>query len=98
MVYQLFSVFFVSIYNISFLCCCFFLKCGTGLSILISKSNPSLVTSFAFLSCGYLLSSYHEVWINPFILLLLNNLSDKVPCNQTNVIFITRCDLLYLIL
>ncbi|CAL4900837.1 unnamed protein product [Urochloa decumbens] len=34
---------------------------GTGLSILISKSNPSLVTSFAFLSCGYLLSSYHEV-------------------------------------
>uniref|UniRef100_A0A0E0DRH1 Protein root UVB sensitive 6 n=1 Tax=Oryza meridionalis TaxID=40149 RepID=A0A0E0DRH1_9ORYZ len=34
---------------------------GTGLSILISKRNPSLVTSFAFLSCGYLLSSYHEV-------------------------------------
>ncbi|OEL31397.1 Protein root UVB sensitive 6 [Dichanthelium oligosanthes] len=34
---------------------------GTGLSILISKSNPSLVTSFAFLSCGYLFSSYHEV-------------------------------------
>ncbi|CAL4893627.1 unnamed protein product [Urochloa decumbens] len=34
---------------------------GTGMSILISKSNPSLVTSFAFLSCGYLLSSYHEV-------------------------------------
>jgi len=34
---------------------------GTGMSILISKSNPSLVTSFAFLSCGYLLSSYQEV-------------------------------------
>lgn len=34
---------------------------GTGMSILISKSNPSLVTSFAVLSCGYLLSSYHEV-------------------------------------
>jgi hypothetical protein len=34
---------------------------GTGMSILISKSNPSLVTSFAFLSCGYLLSSYYEV-------------------------------------
>ncbi|KAF0917708.1 hypothetical protein E2562_021209 [Oryza meyeriana var. granulata] len=34
---------------------------GTGLSIFISKRNPSLVTSFAFLSCGYLLSSYHEV-------------------------------------
>lgn len=41
---------------------CFLLvKLGTGMSILISKSNPSLVTSFAFLSCGYLLSSYHEV-------------------------------------
>ncbi|KAI0507813.1 hypothetical protein KFK09_013941 [Dendrobium nobile] len=34
---------------------------GTGLSILVSKSNPSLVASFAFLSCGYLLSSYQEV-------------------------------------
>ncbi|EEE55775.1 hypothetical protein OsJ_04341 [Oryza sativa Japonica Group] len=34
---------------------------GTGLSIFISKRNPSLVTSFAFLSCGYLWSSYHEV-------------------------------------
>ncbi|CAL4972776.1 unnamed protein product [Urochloa decumbens] len=34
---------------------------GTGLSIFISKRNPSLVTSFAFLSCGYLLSSYQEV-------------------------------------
>ncbi|KAL6840309.1 hypothetical protein ACP4OV_030119 [Aristida adscensionis] len=34
---------------------------GTGLSIFISKRNPSLVTSFALLSCGYLLSSYHEV-------------------------------------
>ncbi|KAK3166179.1 hypothetical protein QOZ80_1AG0042460 [Eleusine coracana subsp. coracana] len=34
---------------------------GTGLSIFITKRNPSLVTSFAFLSCGYLLSSYREV-------------------------------------
>ncbi|KAG8054428.1 hypothetical protein GUJ93_ZPchr0001g31001 [Zizania palustris] len=34
---------------------------GTGLSIFISKRNPSLVTSFALLSCGYLLSSYQEV-------------------------------------
>ncbi|XP_059447617.1 protein root UVB sensitive 6 [Corylus avellana] len=34
---------------------------GTGLSIMISKRNPSLVTTFAFLSCGYVLSSYREV-------------------------------------
>ncbi|KAJ3678109.1 hypothetical protein LUZ60_001912 [Juncus effusus] len=34
---------------------------GTGLSILISKRSPSLVTTFAVLSCGYLLSSYQEV-------------------------------------
>ncbi|PKA57190.1 glutamate N-acetyltransferase / amino-acid N-acetyltransferase [Apostasia shenzhenica] len=34
---------------------------GTGLSILVSKRNPSLVSSFAFLSCGYVLSSYQEV-------------------------------------
>ncbi|KAJ0972921.1 hypothetical protein J5N97_020880 [Dioscorea zingiberensis] len=34
---------------------------GTGLSILISKRNPSLVVSFAFLSCGYVFSSYREV-------------------------------------
>lgn len=34
---------------------------GTGLSILISKRNPSLVTSFAILSCGYVFSSYQEV-------------------------------------
>lgn len=34
---------------------------GTGLSILVSKTNPSLVASFAFLSCGYVLSSYQEV-------------------------------------
>lgn len=34
---------------------------GTGLSILLSKRNPSLVTSFAVLSCGYLFSSYQEV-------------------------------------
>ncbi|KAJ6798388.1 protein root UVB sensitive 6 [Iris pallida] len=34
---------------------------GTGLSILISRRNPSLVTSFAILSCGYVFSSYKEV-------------------------------------
>lgn len=34
---------------------------GTGLGIMISKRNPSLVTTFAFLSCGYVLSSYQEV-------------------------------------
>ncbi|KAM3404163.1 hypothetical protein ACQJBY_002633 [Aegilops geniculata] len=34
---------------------------GTGMSILMSKRNPSLVASFAVLSCGYLLSSYQEV-------------------------------------
>ncbi|KAK1310090.1 hypothetical protein QJS10_CPA08g00952 [Acorus calamus] len=34
---------------------------GTGLSIMISKRNPSLVASFALLSCGYVFSSYKEV-------------------------------------
>ncbi|XP_057529614.1 protein root UVB sensitive 6-like isoform X2 [Amaranthus tricolor] len=34
---------------------------GTGLSIVLSKNKPSLVTTFAFLSCGYVLSSYQEV-------------------------------------
>ncbi|KAG4401473.1 hypothetical protein AAZX31_07G253000 [Glycine max] len=34
---------------------------GTGLSILIAKRNPSLVTTFSLLSCGYILSSYREV-------------------------------------
>ncbi|KAH9627142.1 hypothetical protein KSS87_018382 [Heliosperma pusillum] len=34
---------------------------GTGFSIMISKRNPSLVTTFGLLSCGYLLSSYQEV-------------------------------------
>lgn len=38
-----------------------FLKLGTGLSIMISKRNPSLVRTFALLSCGYLFSSYQEV-------------------------------------
>lgn len=28
---------------------------------MMAKRNPSLVTTFALLSCGYLLSSYHEV-------------------------------------
>ncbi|OMO70223.1 hypothetical protein CCACVL1_19055 [Corchorus capsularis] len=34
---------------------------GTGLSIMISKKNPSLVATFALLSCGYVFSSYREV-------------------------------------
>ncbi|KAK7292516.1 hypothetical protein RIF29_08298 [Crotalaria pallida] len=34
---------------------------GTGFSIFISKRNPSLVTTFSLLSCGYILSSYREV-------------------------------------
>ncbi|XAR56247.1 hypothetical protein NMG60_11036651 [Bertholletia excelsa] len=34
---------------------------GTGLSILVAKRNPSLVTTFALLSCGYVFSSYQEV-------------------------------------
>ncbi|KAL5993203.1 Protein root UVB sensitive 6 [Asimina triloba] len=34
---------------------------GTGLSIMLSKRNPSLVATFALLSCGYLMSSYQEV-------------------------------------
>ncbi|KAJ4979820.1 hypothetical protein NE237_010600 [Protea cynaroides] len=34
---------------------------GTGLSIMISKTNPPLVPTFALLSCGYVLSSYQEV-------------------------------------
>ncbi|OWM84833.1 protein root UVB sensitive 6 [Punica granatum] len=34
---------------------------GTGLSIMISKRNPSLVKTFALLSCGYIFSSYQEV-------------------------------------
>ncbi|BAT77254.1 Protein root UVB sensitive 6 [Vigna angularis] len=34
---------------------------GTGLSILISKRNPSLVTTFSLLSFGYIVSSYREV-------------------------------------
>ncbi|ERM99776.1 protein root UVB sensitive 6 [Amborella trichopoda] len=35
--------------------------CGTGLSIMMSKRNPSLVVTFALLSCGYVFSSYQEV-------------------------------------
>ncbi|XP_059648320.1 protein root UVB sensitive 6-like [Cornus florida] len=34
---------------------------GTGLSIIMAKRNPSLVNTFALLSCGYVLSSYQEV-------------------------------------
>ncbi|KAI3780476.1 hypothetical protein L2E82_10457 [Cichorium intybus] len=35
-------------------------KLGTGLSIIIAKRNPSVFTTFALLSCGYLYSSYRE--------------------------------------
>ncbi|KAL3843632.1 hypothetical protein ACJIZ3_001035 [Penstemon smallii] len=34
---------------------------GTGLSIMMARRNPSLVTTFALLSCGYVMSSYQEV-------------------------------------
>ncbi|GAB2283935.1 Protein root UVB sensitive 6 [Dionaea muscipula] len=34
---------------------------GTGMSIMISRRNPSLISTFAFLSCGYVLSSYQEI-------------------------------------
>ncbi|KAK1371119.1 hypothetical protein POM88_037211 [Heracleum sosnowskyi] len=34
---------------------------GTGMSIMIAKRNPSLVTTFALLSRGYVFSSYQEV-------------------------------------
>ncbi|MCO5603965.1 hypothetical protein L7F22_058122 [Adiantum nelumboides] len=34
---------------------------GTGLGIFISKKNPSLMATFAILSCGYLCCSYNEV-------------------------------------
>ena len=34
---------------------------GAGLGIFISKRNPSLVATFAVLSCGYLCCSYQEV-------------------------------------
>ncbi|KAL9325514.1 hypothetical protein ACSQ67_006159 [Phaseolus vulgaris] len=34
---------------------------GTGFSILLAKRNPSLLTTFSLLSCGYILSSYREV-------------------------------------
>ncbi|GAB2236089.1 hypothetical protein Droror1_Dr00027824 [Drosera rotundifolia] len=34
---------------------------GTGFSIMVSRQNPSLLSTFAFLSCGYLLSSYQEI-------------------------------------
>ncbi|GER38941.1 hypothetical protein STAS_15490, partial [Striga asiatica] len=45
--------------NISFI-----MKLGTGLSIMISKRNPSLFTTFALLSCGYVMSSYKEIRSN----------------------------------
>ncbi|KAF7801257.1 protein root UVB sensitive 6-like [Senna tora] len=34
---------------------------GTGLSIWMTRRNPSLFPTFALLSCGYILSSYREV-------------------------------------
>ncbi|XP_073124111.1 protein root UVB sensitive 6-like isoform X2 [Henckelia pumila] len=34
---------------------------GTGLSLMIAKRNPSLITMFTLLSCGYVMSSYQEV-------------------------------------
>ncbi|KAG8645914.1 hypothetical protein MANES_10G106100v8 [Manihot esculenta] len=34
---------------------------GTGLSIMITKRNPSMVASFALLSCAYVFSSFQEV-------------------------------------
>ncbi|KAI5070350.1 hypothetical protein GOP47_0014693 [Adiantum capillus-veneris] len=34
---------------------------GTGLGIFISKKNPSLMVTFAVLSCGYLCCSYNEI-------------------------------------
>lgn len=34
---------------------------GTGLGIFISKKNPSLMVTFAVLSCGYLCCSYQEI-------------------------------------
>lgn len=68
------------------------LKLGTGLSIFISKRNPSLFTTFGLLSCGYVLSSYHEVaWCDyitylsiPFSfcnsMFFYTKLSGIVPC------------------
>lgn len=43
-----------------------FMKLGTGMSIMISKRNPSLVTTFSLLSFGYLFSSYQEVGVDIF--------------------------------
>ncbi|XP_068652811.1 protein root UVB sensitive 6-like [Aristolochia californica] len=43
---------------------------GTGLSIMLSKRNPSLVTTFVLLSCGYVFSSFQEV--NSVVLRTLN--------------------------
>ncbi|KAG9457038.1 hypothetical protein H6P81_001546 [Aristolochia fimbriata] len=43
---------------------------GTGLSIMLAKRNPSLVTTFALLSCGYIFSSFQEV--NSVVLRTLN--------------------------
>ncbi|CAN6458223.1 unnamed protein product [Victoria cruziana] len=34
---------------------------GTGLSIMMSRHNPSLVATFSLLSCGYVFSAYKEV-------------------------------------
>lgn len=34
---------------------------GTGLSVMMARRNPSLITTFSILSCGYVFSSYQEV-------------------------------------
>ncbi|KAK4479369.1 hypothetical protein RD792_014881 [Penstemon davidsonii] len=34
---------------------------GTGMSIMMAKRNPSMLTTFALLSCGYVMSSNQEV-------------------------------------
>ncbi|GLJ16250.1 hypothetical protein SUGI_0273220 [Cryptomeria japonica] len=44
---------------------------GTGLSVYISKQNPSLLATFAVLSCGYIFCSYREV--KSVVLNSLNN-------------------------
>ncbi|GMP40753.1 hypothetical protein CsSME_00011081 [Camellia sinensis var. sinensis] len=44
---------------------------GTGLSIIMAKTNPSILTTFAFLFCGYLCSSYQEV-VKSVVLRTLN--------------------------
>ena len=56
------------------------MKLGTGMSIMISKRNPSLVTTFALLSCGYVFSSYQEVRLVISIQCLLELLHVPFVC------------------